>query len=62
MVVIPGRDRRRAVIMADHYDTAYMENVYYKERGGSGVSAARGGRQPLGDRCPDEGCTCVFVI
>ena len=26
MVVIPGRDRRRAVIMADHYDTAYMED------------------------------------
>src|SRR5262249_52253517 len=24
IVVIPGRDRRRAIIMADHYDTAYM--------------------------------------
>ena len=28
LMVIPGRDRRRAVIMADHYDTAYMEDRY----------------------------------
>jgi hypothetical protein len=28
VVRIPGRDRTRAVIMADHYDTAYMEDVY----------------------------------
>ncbi|HTY62614.1 MAG TPA: M28 family peptidase [Acidobacteriota bacterium] len=28
IVMIPGRDRSRAVIMADHYDTAYMEDVY----------------------------------
>ena len=27
-MVIPGRDRRRAVVMADHYDTAYMEDVF----------------------------------
>jgi hypothetical protein len=40
MVVIPGRDRGRAVIMADHYDTAYMEDVYYKDRGGSGARLA----------------------
>jgi hypothetical protein len=33
LVVIPGRDRSRAVIMADHYDTAYMENVYDRRRG-----------------------------
>ncbi len=35
VVVIPGRDRRRAVIMADHYDTAYMEDRYYPARGGT---------------------------
>ena len=35
LVVIPGRNRARAVIMADHYDTAYMEDLYYKERGGT---------------------------
>jgi hypothetical protein len=28
IVLIPGRDRSRAVIMADHYDTAYMEDRY----------------------------------
>jgi len=26
--VMPGRDRRRAFVLADHYDTAYMEDVY----------------------------------
>jgi hypothetical protein len=42
LVVIPGKDRSRAVIMADHYDTAYMEDLYYKEKGGklARVSAA----------------------
>ena len=43
MVVIPGRDRRRAVIMADHYDTAYMEDCYEKDRGGSGARLAAAG-------------------
>jgi hypothetical protein len=42
IVVIPGRDRRRAVIMADHYDTAYMEDVfgYPKSRSGPRLAAA----------------------
>ncbi|HWB14187.1 MAG TPA: M28 family peptidase [Pirellulales bacterium] len=42
IVVIPGRDRRRAVIMADHYDTAYMEDVYGYPEGKHGprLSAA----------------------
>jgi hypothetical protein len=43
MVVIPGRDRRRAVIMADHYDTAYMEDRYEKARGGNGTRLAAAG-------------------
>ncbi len=43
LVVIPGRDRRRAVIMADHYDTAYMEDRYEKARGGNGVRLAAAG-------------------
>ena len=43
MVVIPGRDRRRAVMMADHYDTAYMEDIYYKDEGGSGARLAAAG-------------------
>ncbi len=43
VVVIPGRDRRRAVIMADHYDTAYMEDRYEKARGGNGARWAAAG-------------------
>jgi hypothetical protein len=40
MVVIPGRDRKRAVIMADHYDTAYMVDCYEPEYGGNGARIA----------------------
>src|SRR5262249_28742871 len=43
LVVIPGRDRSRAVIMADHYDTAYMADRYEKESGGSGARLAASG-------------------
>jgi hypothetical protein len=43
VVVIPGRDRRRAVIMADHYDTAYMEDVYGYGHGGGGPRLAAAG-------------------
>ena len=43
LAVIPGRNRREAVIMADHYDTAYMEDVYDKTRGGSGARLAAAG-------------------
>lgn len=43
VVVIPGRDRRRAVIMADHYDTAYMEDHYDKAPGGKGPRLAASG-------------------
>jgi len=43
MVTIPGRNRQRAVIMADHYDTAYMEDIYYKDQGGSGARLASSG-------------------
>jgi hypothetical protein len=43
VLMIPGRNRREAVIMADHYDTAYMEDVYERERGGDGLRAAAAG-------------------
>jgi hypothetical protein len=43
VTIIPGRDRRRAVIMADHYDTAYMEDCYEKPRGGNGARLAAAG-------------------
>jgi hypothetical protein len=38
--VIPGKDRSRAVIMGDHYDTAYMCDRYDKEYGGRGARIA----------------------
>jgi len=28
LVVIPGKNRTEAVVMGDHYDTAYMEDIY----------------------------------
>jgi hypothetical protein len=37
VVVIPGRDRRHAVIMGDHYDTAFMCDRYEKQYGGCGA-------------------------
>jgi Peptidase family M28 len=41
IVRIPGRDRSRAIIMADHYDTAYMEDVYgYPKPGGPRLASA----------------------
>ncbi len=41
--VIPGKDRSRAVIMGDHYDTAYMADRYEKEYGGRGARIAASG-------------------
>jgi hypothetical protein len=43
MLVIPGKDRSQAVVMGDHYDTAYMEDVYEKARGGTGARIAAEG-------------------
>jgi hypothetical protein len=43
LVVIPGRNRGEAVVMADHYDTAYMEDVFEVSRGGSGARLAAAG-------------------
>jgi hypothetical protein len=34
IIVIPGRDRSEAVIMADHYDTAFMQDRYEPAQGG----------------------------
>jgi len=43
LVVIPGKNRRQAVVFADHYDTAYMEDIYEKDLGGSGARLAAAG-------------------
>ena len=49
--VIPGHDRGEAVIMADHYDTAYMEDVLRDgaRRRRAARRRRRRRRQPLGD-------------
>jgi hypothetical protein len=43
VLVIPGRDRKRAVIMGDHYDTAYMLDRYDPDYGGDGARLAANG-------------------
>ncbi len=43
VVVIPGRDRSRAVLMSDHYDTAYMLDRYDPKYGGDGARLAAHG-------------------
>ena len=40
IAVIPGKDRTKAVIMADHYDTAYMADRYDPVCGGKGARLA----------------------
>jgi hypothetical protein len=54
LVVIPGRDRRRAVIMADHYDTAYMYDHYEKEYGGNGARLSAPGA--------DDNCSATVAL
>ena len=42
--VIPGRDRKQAIIMGDHYDTAYMEDTYgYRSGKNDGARMAASG-------------------
>ncbi len=43
LVMIPGKDRSQAVVLADHYDTAYMEDLYDKARGGNGARSSAAG-------------------
>ena len=43
IAVIPGRDRKRAIILADHYDTAYMLDCFDPEYGGDGARVAAAG-------------------
>jgi hypothetical protein len=54
LIVIPGRDRRRAVLMADHYDTAYMYDHYEKEYGGNGARLAAPGA--------DDNCSATAAL
>jgi hypothetical protein len=43
LVIIPGKNRKEAVVLGDHYDTAYMEDIYEKSRGGTGARQAANG-------------------
>jgi hypothetical protein len=43
IVRVPGRNAREAVILADHYDTAYMHDRYYLKEGGTGARVAAAG-------------------
>jgi hypothetical protein len=43
LVVIPGKNRKQAIVLGDHYDTAYMEDIYEKGRGGSGAHMSANG-------------------
>jgi hypothetical protein len=54
LVRIPGRDRRRAVIMADHYDTAYMHDHYDRAEGGTGARLAAQGS--------DDNCSATAAL
>jgi hypothetical protein len=48
LMIIPGKNRHEAIVMADHYDTAYMEDLYDKSLGGVGARIAAAG---AGDNC-----------
>jgi hypothetical protein len=43
IVVIPSKNRKEAIVLGDHYDTAYMEDIYEKGRGGTGERRAANG-------------------
>jgi Peptidase family M28 len=54
LVKIPGRDRSRAVVMADHYDTAYMHDIYYCSEGGTGARLSAKGA--------DDNCSATAAL
>lgn len=43
LTIIPGKNNKQAVVFGDHYDTAYMEDIFEKGRGGSGARMAADG-------------------
>ncbi|TAL61838.1 MAG: M28 family peptidase [Bacteroidetes bacterium] len=43
LMIIPGKNHKQAVVFGDHYDTAYMEDIYEKGRGGTGARLAADG-------------------
>jgi hypothetical protein len=53
-VIIPGKNRNEAIVMADHYDTAYMEDIYDKSLGGTGARIAAAGA--------DDNCSATATL
>jgi hypothetical protein len=43
LTIIPGKNRNEAIVMADHYDTAYMADVFDPSLGGMGARIAAAG-------------------
>jgi hypothetical protein len=43
LAIIPGKNRGEAVVLADHYDTAYMGDVFDPALGGSGARLSANG-------------------
>ena len=54
LVIIPGKNRSEAIVMADHYDTAYMEDIYDKSPGGVGARIAAAGA--------DDNCSATATL
>jgi hypothetical protein len=54
LTIIPGKNRGQAIVMADHYDTAYMEDLYYKSQGGVGARIAAAGA--------DDNCSATATL
>ena len=54
LVIIPGKNHNEAIIMADHYDTAYMEDIYDKSSGGIGARIAAAGA--------DDNCSATATL
>jgi hypothetical protein len=53
-VVIPGEDRSRAILMVDHYDTAYMRDIFSPAEGGD--------RSRLAAPGADDNCSATAAL
>ena len=54
LVIIPGKNHNEAILMADHYDTAYMEDLYDKSPAGEGARLASAGA--------DDNCSATATL
>ena len=53
--VIPGKNRKEAVVLGDHYDTAYMEDVY-------GYGDYKGDRARVAAAGADDNCSATATL